>query len=189
MNHYSGIGSRQTPDYILKIMRHIGYYLASENWILRSGAAQGADSAFEDGALAAKGQVEIYLPWKYHRGHTSEMHPLNYPFCREEMEIAEKFHPAWHRCNAKVRLLHQRGLRQIVGLSLLPGNEILISKLIVCWTPNGELTGGTAQALRIAMDLKIPIINLGLARNNVELETLLLKIEKIVEDHKCVKTA
>ena len=42
MNYYSGIGSRETPEHILNIMHHIGAYLATQGWVLRSGAANGA---------------------------------------------------------------------------------------------------------------------------------------------------
>ena len=37
---------------------------------------------------------------------------------------------------------------------------------VVCWTPGGEVTGGTGQALRIAADpqYNIPVFNLALHR-------------------------
>ena len=35
------------------------------------------------------------------------------------------------------------------------------SSFIVCYTKNGKLTGGTAQALKIAKDYNIPIFNFG----------------------------
>ena len=47
---YAGIGSRQTPAPVLEQMRSIGAAMAEAGWLLRSGAAQGADSAFEAGA-------------------------------------------------------------------------------------------------------------------------------------------
>jgi hypothetical protein len=39
---------------------------------------------------------------------------------------------------------------------------------VVCWTPDGKLTGGTAMALRIAFDYDIPIFNLGSRLGEVE---------------------
>ena len=33
---------------------------------------------------------------------------------------------------------------------------------VICWTPRGEVTGGTGQAIRIANSLNIPVHNLGL---------------------------
>ncbi|MEP1316761.1 MAG: hypothetical protein ABJK83_09130, partial [Parasphingorhabdus sp.] len=35
------------------------------------------------------------------------------------------------------------------------------SKLVTCWTKDGKLDGGTAQALRMADCTGIPVINLG----------------------------
>ena len=48
--------------------------------------------------------------------------------------------------------------------------EDKLSSFVVCWTPNGELSGGTAQAMRVAMKLNIPIFNLG---NREDLEKIL----------------
>ena len=53
------------------------------------------------------------------------------------------------------------------------------SKFVVCWTPGGQLKGGTAQALRIATALNIPIINLGTATSAQELEALMLKVDEL----------
>ena len=49
---YTGIGSRQTPKDILNLIEDVAFKLASKGYILRSGAAKGADTAFEDGAKA-----------------------------------------------------------------------------------------------------------------------------------------
>jgi len=46
---YTGIGSRACPPEILGVMFMLGEALAEQGWILRSGAAPGADSAFEQG--------------------------------------------------------------------------------------------------------------------------------------------
>ena len=61
MKFYAGIGSRKTPPSILRIMEHWADTLARDGWVLRSGGAPGADSAFERGALA--GTTQIFLPW------------------------------------------------------------------------------------------------------------------------------
>lgn len=46
MKYYTGIGSRQTPKDILKLMEDIAFKLAQKGYILRSGAAGGADTAW-----------------------------------------------------------------------------------------------------------------------------------------------
>lgn len=71
MKFYAGVGARKTPQYILAFMTTVAKALTERGWVLRSGGADGADSAFEEGALnAANSQhppelpdIEIYLPW------------------------------------------------------------------------------------------------------------------------------
>ena len=92
MDYYAGIGSRDTPEHILNIMHHIGAYLATQGWVLRSGAAKRADTSFEEGAIHGEGETEIYLPWKDFNHHKSELHPGNYPFSTKEKQFTTKFH-------------------------------------------------------------------------------------------------
>ena len=178
-DYYSGIGSRDTPDHILNIMRHIGAYLATQGWVLRSGAAKRADTSFEEGALHVEGETEIYLPWEGFNNHKSELHPSKYPFSTKEKQFTAKFHPAWNKCSPSVRLLHQRNTRIMIGMEAIHGEMVQASKFVVCWTPGGQLKGGTAQALRIATALNIPIINLGFATTAQELEALVLKVDEL----------
>lgn len=42
--HYTMIGSRSTPEDIMKLMERLAYKLASQGWVVRSGGADGADS-------------------------------------------------------------------------------------------------------------------------------------------------
>jgi hypothetical protein len=58
---YAGIGSRQTPDHVLAAITAVAKVLAERGYILRSGGAEGADTAFEKGAGKA---TEIFLPWR-----------------------------------------------------------------------------------------------------------------------------
>jgi len=48
---YTGIGSRKTPYQVQQQMQRIAQFLAKKGYTLRSGSANGADSAFEEGAL------------------------------------------------------------------------------------------------------------------------------------------
>lgn len=57
---YTGIGSRETPPEIQEIMTNYARKLDKLGFILRSGGAMGADTAFEKGST----NKEIYLPWK-----------------------------------------------------------------------------------------------------------------------------
>lgn len=184
MNYYSGIGSRDTPEHILNIMHHIGAYLADQKWTLRSGAANGADASFEEGAKRQGGETEIYLPWEGFNFSQSNLHPKAYPFSDEEKQFTATYHPAWKKCSPSARLLHQRNTRIIIGLEPVHGPEVTPVSFVVCWTEGGLLKGGTAQALRIATALNIPIINLGSAQNAQELEALVLAVDELQADLK-----
>ena len=58
-HRYAGIGSRNTPENIQAIMTKLATKLESLGWVLRSGGADGADSAFELGVLSHQNK-EIY---------------------------------------------------------------------------------------------------------------------------------
>lgn len=177
---YAGIGSRETPLDILIHMMSIGLELQNLGWTLRSGAASGADTAFENGALLAADAVpntEIYLPWHGYNDHTSMLHPNLYPFTREEERISAYFHPAWGSCKQGAQRLHMRNLRIMLGL-----NQENPVQFVVCWTQNGKIRGGTGQALRIAQHFKIPVFNLGAARNEDQLKEIIDSIEPLLKD-------
>ena len=61
--YYAGIGSRDTPRWVLDCMKKLAYCL-SDDFILRSGGADGADSYFEIGCDKGNGEKEIFLPWR-----------------------------------------------------------------------------------------------------------------------------
>lgn len=186
---YAGIGSRKTPKTILQIMHALGAHLASEGWTLRSGGADGADMAFEQGhdaqaALQEHQLKEIYLPWGGFNNNPSALHPGNYPFTSQEMDLAQRFHPYWDRCSPAARKMHTRNVRQILGLEAIHGPEVVPVKFVVTWTEGGAVTGGTGQALRIAEACQIPIINLGLAQANDELDSLVNEVERLQRSFK-----
>ena len=145
---YTGIGARKTPHEICTVMRSIAELLDSQNHILRSGGARGADISFEKGSR----NKEIYLPYKGFNNNLSKL----YNVCDNAIEIAKEFHPDWSKLSKKGKLLMARNSYQVLGLEL---NEP--SEFIICWTENGENIGGTSQALRIAEHYSIPIFNLG----------------------------
>lgn len=149
---YAGIGSRQTPPPVLKLMTAIATGLKNKKYILRSGGAVGADTAFHKGA---QGQAEIFIPWKGYNGVNAEVGTYN--SYADWLELAAQYHPAWNKCGKGARLLHARNMYIILGKDL--DSPV---KWVICWTPNGEVTGGTGQALRLAMDRGIPIFNLGI---------------------------
>jgi ribA/ribD-fused uncharacterized protein len=163
---YAGIGSREIPPAEIARMEAIGALLQRRGWTLRSGGAEGADSAFERGADRAAqedGQTvrkEIYIPWNGFQGR-SDREPgvvlaSALPKAEEAMAMARRYHPAWERLSQGARLLQSRNSHQLLGLSLDDRADV-----VVCWTEGGAVAGGTGQALRIAHDLGVPVLNLG----------------------------
>lgn len=153
MPYYAGIGSRETPPKILAEMTKIAIELEKRGWVLRSGGAAGADSAFESGVSSPR-MKEIYLPWPGFNGNSSPLHST--PAWAEE--IAAEFHPRYHSLSQGAQKLMARNSKQIFGNDSLAHR----TKVVICWTPGGATTGGTGQAIRIATHYGIPIINMGL---------------------------
>lgn len=190
---YTGIGSRQTPGPILALMQALAMMLCDEKWVLRSGAAPGADSAFEQGALLARPQyggantpIQIWLPWPGFEGRP-EGNGWDYRIGGGggDEEIAERFHPAWDKCSQGARKLHTRNVAQILGSRIVhygsendPDPEVYetrepMSKFVICWTKGGRGQGGTGQALRIAIRYGVPVFDLGLPKVEARLRSRL----------------
>lgn len=157
--YYAGIGSRGIPFDAKVLIRAVACEMAKADWVLRSGAAPGADKAFEDGCNDGRGEREIYLPWKGFENHTSDFHPPT----RAAYEVASKYHPNWDTLKDTVKPLMARNSHQVLGWSI--GSSPAVD-IVICYTDDGSEgktttnTGGTGQAIRIAHDLNIPIINL-----------------------------
>jgi hypothetical protein len=69
--------------------------------------------------------------------------------------MVDKYHPAPEKLREFARRLMARNAYQILSTTLKDPVDF-----VVCWTKAGKLVGGTAQALKIAMDWNIPIYNL-----------------------------
>ena len=159
MNFYAGIGSRKTPDKMLHYMRKVAHRLSVRGFVLRSGAADGADSAFEAGCLESNGPAEIWLPWPGFNGHEN----TGFLPSPEHFTEAEKLHPAWSRLSRGPRALHARNVGQVLGRDLKTPVAFVLA-----WTPDGceteatrsKDTGGTATAIVLASRLGIPVFNL-----------------------------
>lgn len=149
---YAGIGSRRTPPEVLAVMETIGEDLARAGWTLRSGGAAGADAAFERGCDRAGGAKEIFLPWPRYNDHPSPLDTVTDAM----LDLAARLHPGWDRLTPAARLLIARNGAQVLGDDLASPVA-----LIVCWTARALPKGGTAQALRIAEERGIPVVNLG----------------------------
>ena len=63
-----------------------------------------------------------------------------------------------------------RNLNQVLGKDI---DNPDLSNLLVCWTENGEIKGGTATAIRLAMKFNVPVINLGIQEDIDKLKELM----------------
>ena len=159
MKLYAGIGSRNTPDDVIQQMEMFARVAAQRDWTLRSGAAPGADSAFERGCDQVGGNKEILLPLPNFFGHSSTLAAPS----DEAMQLAAEIHPVWRQLSPIPRLLIARNMQQILGVEL--DTPVLC---VVCWTRDGcedfrtysRLTGGTGTAIALASKRGIPIFNL-----------------------------
>jgi hypothetical protein len=168
---YAGIGSRRTPSPALTAMRATSERLSAIGYTMRSGHATGADSAFE----VASQKSEIYLPWSTFEnnrpviGTYVQDHPT-----AAAMQLASRLHPAWKRLDRGPRALHARNMHQILGQDLQSPVDF-----VVCYTPDGSLTGhgpdtgGTATALRLAYRNNIPVLNIKRPEHAAELAAYL----------------
>jgi len=146
MKYYAGIGSRETPRDICQTMTRIAAEMQGLGFTLRSGGADGADIAFEVGTTVK----EIWLPWLGFNGSQSKLLPSP-----EAFVMAEKYHPAWHKCSPAARKLHARNCHQVLGKDLDTPSEF-----VICWTKGALSGGGTGQAIRIAKAHGIMIYDL-----------------------------
>ena len=119
-------------------MKHLAHRLGNAGWILRSGGAQGADSAFEDGAKDFESKI---------------LRPKH--ATTEAKTIAAEVHPAWHMCDDYARNLHGRNVQIILGEQLDTPVEC-----VICWTYPNVKRGGTLLGINLAHTPNIPVFNL-----------------------------
>lgn len=149
----TGIGSRQTPANILSKMTQIGKWARENRVWVRSGHADGADWAFESGA---QNYCIGYLPWAGFNTHLKSAAKQIVPDTSSFLSsLVYKYHPAPHMLSSGAFKLMCRNGAQVLGAQ---GNNK--SHCVICWTPDGEHSGGTGQALRIARFNAVPVFNL-----------------------------
>ena len=133
----TGIGSRKTPPEICKLFMEFGEKAALKGWWIRSGHANGADYAFEQGA---RDRCIVYLPWKgfnkeaaiLGRLHTEPYHERTFDIVKQH-EPPEKI----EKMSQPIKLLKCRNVYQVLGLDLRSPSD-----LVICWTPDGRIMGG-----------------------------------------------
>lgn len=151
---YTGIGSRQTPLNILKLMTRIAKAFDALGWKLYTGGAEGADEAFMSGST----NMQVFIPWKgFRQSDSPYVHNFSSPRGEQAEMAVEFYHPNPKRLSIGARMLMARNTYQVTGWN---HTEEELSDLVVCWTTDGKDSGGTGQAIRIAKDLGVPVVNL-----------------------------
>ncbi|HEY2397884.1 MAG TPA: hypothetical protein VGH78_02730 [Solirubrobacteraceae bacterium] len=147
-------------------MQALAERLAGQRWLLRTGLSPGADQAFYRGALLSGGEVELYLPWPGFQADAridiegANVHELAQPSAAAR-ELAARFHEGWDALEPPERELLARDAHEVLGADLNSP-----AKLLVCWTADGSTDGedlyddGTGQALRIASEYGVSVLNL-----------------------------
>jgi hypothetical protein len=168
---YAGIGSRKTPPDIQALMTQCAKELFNRGYTLRSGGADGADTAFETGGW---GLSEIFLPSAKFNNRVAGgrfIDSSTLPAWSSAIEMAKEFHPAPQKLTGFSLYLMARNCFQVLGADLQTP-----SVFVMCWTSSHAFpSGGTAQALRIAEAYRIPVVNLAVPAHVAHVHTWLLR--------------
>lgn len=187
MKYYTGVGSRETPQHILKFIEQVAYWLAGRGYTGRSGSAVGADAAFEQGfnhynivnGVSDYVSFEAHLPWKgfsSNREDSAHIVAPELPNYNEAVEIASTIHPAWNRLGRGAKALHTRNVYQVLGLDLKTPSKALFCYAQPTKNKQGIVTGvkgGTNTAVQLAMKHDIPIYNFYLQEDIDKVKSLM----------------
>lgn len=151
MIYYTGIGSRETPKAILDIMEDLANWCSEKGCILRSGGADGADTAFETGCNNWGGDKEIYIPWGNFNDRSVSEEGI---FVRgndvNSREIASTIHPVFYSLGRGAQALHARNVNQVLGRDSSNPDPSSFLIYFAPRTKNGNIKGGTATAVKLA---------------------------------------
>lgn len=193
--YYAGVGSRETPLYVLYLMAQFANILEKKGFKLRSGAAPGADCAFEAG-IEKDENCDIYVPWfnfpkKFNKDPTLPRYKVPEKISKEKFFEANmlidrnNLHPSWKfKMKDSHRKLHNRNVFQVLGDTLNIRSEKTKAKFVLCYTSDGvkkhkdttKGTGGTGTAIRVGDCFDVPVFNMGNYDD-------FLRIEKFIEDN------
>jgi hypothetical protein len=179
---YTGVGARKTPLVFQEMLSDYAEALAKAGYLGRSGGADGADTAIEEGIDRVSGKKEIYLPWRGFNHNKSSLFGVT----DAALQIAATVHPAWGSLEQSDKKLHGRNVYQVLGANLSAP-----SRFLLCWTADGlELekdrtrkSGGTATAIVLALRNNIPVFNLGRPGSLTRLNAFLTRLGVAIPDH------
>lgn len=198
---YSGVGSRETPLYILYMMSQLAMIFEKKGYVLRSGCALGADAAFEDALSDPAKNAEIYIPnmgfpkkmgtfFKKHYIIPEKLYGTSFnSLYNQATRLIHKhdIHKAWQRCPPYVMKLHNRNMFQVLGIDLKSK-----SNFNVCYTSGGETkyedtnqhTGGTGTAINASDIFKVPLFNLSVDEHYIRLNNFIEENKHLINQEK-----
>lgn len=153
---YTGIGSRRAPKSALDLAGRLAFCLTHHGLTLRTGGAEGMDTAFEEGcrarmadtkAIRRTGLLEVFRPEDSQR------------WCHEEVKRHLDPGVSLQDMSPFVAGLLARNMQQVLG-----HDGKVPSMFVLYWTPTPDGTslraGGTRYAVRCAKAHGIPTLNL-----------------------------
>lgn len=163
------VGSTDTPPAACTHLSWLSFCLAREGLEVRSGHAEGADWAAEQGASQAMDPdchqlgvkvlpAAIYLPWEgfgRERAVLGRAVVVRSSFAADQ--LVRDYHPKADKLTAGAFSLMRRNGYQVLGDNLDDP-----SVAIICWRDPAKSTSGTDQALRIGAAYEVPVFNLAL---------------------------
>lgn len=160
---YTGVGSREAPEWVTDLASNIAVALSQLGYILRSGRAEGMDYAFQRGAEYDRPnhpRTKIYVPndrFNICFGNKNAINPKVFANYEDAEDICSTIHPVYHRLRGFSHDAHVRNIYQVLGSALCEPSEFLI-----CYaTPVGdEVKGGTNTAWKLAKKHGVPCYNL-----------------------------
>lgn len=165
---YAGIGSREAPPEVLEVTRWFAFILAHLGYKLNSGGCPlGMDKAFLDGAYKCKrsdkSENHIFLSWNgmsnlYHDPANGFIDATKLPNYQQAHDLGLAARGSWERAGKGGIMHHSRNPYQVLDLDLNSPVDF-----VACWAPpsgkKGNVKGGTATAVKIAIEHNIPIYN------------------------------
>lgn len=142
------IGTRTPDEYQAAAAEEAAQEISRMGFIVTTGAAFGIDTKAMLGT--APGSLEIYLPWATYNSHLIPKHASIIVYNPAEhvswTTSVGRFHPAPKKLSRGAFALHARNY------------GIVSPTKLVLAMPDAQGEGGTAQGIRIARGLGIPVI-------------------------------
>lgn len=165
---YTGIGSRDITGTETLELIALSKLLSTKGFLPRSGHAIGSDYAVEIGARYGWSSLEvgpeIFLPYDGFNGGSTKRDPWLFNATKlpkyQEAQVRLGSYHNLDRLKGFALAAHTRNMFQVLGSDLASPSKFLL----VCADPTSkksqQVKGGTGTAVRVALDLGVPVYNL-----------------------------